>query len=161
MNHISFTYKADLKSYITLCFRQLYKTWTIWIYYSIFAICVFSAILDIGITSIDPIITVAFSALILISIHLRIYVFAKRRYKTSPTVDEERFWTIDDNGIEIKATSASTSMAWKSIYKIKNDEKWVFIYYNKSSSNYFPKSLLSDFDLSEIKRKVFENKAII
>ena len=37
-------------------------------------------------------------------------------------------------------------------------KKWIFIFYNKSVFTGFPKNLLSETQLKEIKRKVFEIK---
>jgi hypothetical protein len=142
---------------MALAFSQLYKSWVIWLYYICVVVCV--ALMVFSPDS-DSMPLMIISIVILISVHLRIYLFSRKRYKTSPTVDEEKFWTIDDNGIEIKTISASSSMAWKTIYKIRNDEKWVFIFYNRASYNYFPKSLLSDFDLTEIRKKVAESRVV-
>jgi YcxB-like protein len=142
---------------MALAFSQLYKSWIIWLYYTCVVVCV---ALEVFSPDSDSMMLMIISIVIFIAIHLRIYAFSRKRYKTSPTIDEEKFWTIDDNGIEIKTISASSSMGWKTIYKVKNDEKWVFIFYNRSAYNYFPKSLLSDFDLSEIRKKVSESRIV-
>jgi len=158
MNTITFSYKLDYKSYLKVCFRQLYKSWIVWFCYLCLFLLLTSAIFDNGLTSFDPTIAIIIVAIIIAVIHLRFYGRAKIRYKTTAMAGEETFWKMDENGIEKKSTSSFSTMGWNNVYKITNDKKWIFIFYNKSVCTGFPKNLLSETQLKEIKRKVFEIK---
>jgi hypothetical protein len=114
-----------------------------------------SLVFNNGFIDFDTTGPIIFFAVVIIGTHLRILVKARGRYNTTPIVGQEIFWMMDDNGIERKNDSFFSQVGWNTIYKIKNDEKWVLIYANKASVTYFPKELISDEELREIKKAFF------
>ena len=163
MKPITFSFTFDYSSFLKVVFNRFYNLGYIWLIY----ICAFFTISgalfnknsgDKTSNNTDSILSITIVLIVILAIHLRVYLYARNIYKTTANAGEETFWTINETGIEKKTNSSLSQSAWTNIYKISDNKKWVFIYFNKLTFHCFPKSLISENDFVEIKKMFFASR---
>jgi hypothetical protein len=94
--------------------------------------------------------SIVVSIIIVLIFNLRFYFYARKKFRTTPSLNESRVWKIDETGIEIKGASFSSQFAWNLVVKVKANSKWVIIYFGKVDFVSFPKDLITQIEFDNV-----------
>jgi len=117
----------------------------------------FMPLVNDGLSPTENRLFMAFALIFIVSFPLRIYRLARNRFKSTPNVGQEKFWAVDESGIEIRGRSFFQQTGWANIVRFSEDKKVFFIWYNNSEYSYFLKCAISESQLANIRQLFFQN----
>lgn len=153
MKPISFSFKSNYQTYLRLSYSPQLQSG---IFPRIYSICLVGILLPLFYTTdytAKWIFSLAFLGLLITN-----FISRRNKYRSTPHVDEEVFWQLSEDGIDIKKGNFYfTHMGWDCITKFTENRNFFFIWFNNAEYTYFPKSAASAADLVEIKKLFFLN----
>jgi hypothetical protein len=155
MNPIAFSTKQDYKTYMKTAFLQYSRRWQTKVIFPFFIFISARAIFDSD--SKGSILSIVIISLAMIASIFSFYIKAKNTYRSTPNAGEEIFWKINETGVHVTGNSFSQHLGWDSITKFSENKQCFFIWFNDTQNTYFPKSIVSEKELFEIKKIMFVN----
>jgi hypothetical protein len=138
-NQVSFYVKLTLDEFMRYNFSLLYSNW-IFALFTAYGFILFllqvAVVITLGFASINffPIFIILISAFIPIIV----YFSAKRNFNNR-FIQEEKEYTITENGFFAKSDSINASIKWTDIIKFKKNKKSIYLFVSKNSAFLFPK----------------------